>query len=156
MELSWTTSNVISTINNIFNSKFFFLNLRTYTALIFIFCCRPLSCYCWPFCTKEIAIWVQLWSNKPTMMSNCVQNYNFFSYMPMWCYFNGILIMASCALWLLWMLKNLNWIIGPFDFGFWFEHISFKGKHVPYQTLLISQRGSWFYDIQNFWCLIFW
>jgi hypothetical protein len=35
--------------------------------------------------------------------------------------FNGMLIIASNALWLIYMLRNLNWTIEYFDFEFWFE-----------------------------------
>jgi hypothetical protein len=39
---------------------------------------------------------VKLQNNKPKTMSNHVENY--YIYMPMQCHFNGMLIMASCAL----------------------------------------------------------
>jgi hypothetical protein len=64
--------------------------------------------------------------------------------MPMWCHFNGMLIMATCALQLIWMLKILTWAIGYFNFEFWFEQKTFKVEQVLYQTLLVSQGGSWF------------
>ncbi len=82
-------------------------------------------------------------------------NFHFLIYMSMWCPSNGILIMASCVLWLIWMLKNLNWIIGSFDFEFWFQQRTFKVDKVFCQTLLVSQRGLGFSQYTNSLMLIF-
>jgi hypothetical protein len=65
-------------------------------------------------------------------------------YMFMWCHFNDMLIMVSCVLWLIWMLRNLNWTIGSFDFEFWFYQSTSKVKQIIHQTLLVSQKGPWF------------
>ncbi len=81
--------------------------------------------------------------NKPKTMSNHVQNY-IYIYMPMWFPFNGMLIIASCVLWVICILRNLTWTIGSFDFEFWYEQRTFKVEQVFCQTLLVSQRGPWF------------
>jgi len=89
-------------------------------------------------------LWVKTWNIKPKTMSNHVKNYTLtfiYIYLPMWCPFYNMLIMADCALWLIWMLKNLNWTIGSIDFAFGFEQRTFKVEHVFHQTLLVLQKG---------------
>jgi hypothetical protein len=56
-----------------------------------------------------------------------------------------MLIMAKCVLWLIWMLRNINWTIGSFDLEFWFEQMTFKVEQLFHQTLLVSQNGLWFW-----------
>jgi hypothetical protein len=58
-------------------------------------------------------------------------------HLSMWCPFYNMLIMASCALWVIWMLKNLNWTIGSIEIEFGFEQRTFKVEHVYHQTLLV-------------------
>ncbi len=33
----------------------------------------------------------------------------FLLHLSMWCHFNGMWIMESCAYWIIWILKNLKW-----------------------------------------------
>jgi hypothetical protein len=56
--------------------------------------------------------------------------------------------------WLIWMLKNLNWTIGFFDFEFWFEKMTFKVKQVLCQTLFSFTKGPLIFIIQTIWCWV--
>jgi hypothetical protein len=51
---------------------------------------------------------------------------NLFSHLSMWCHFNGMFIMASCDLSLIWMLQSLNYFITCFNFEFRFEQKTFN------------------------------
>ncbi len=67
--------------------------------------------------------------------------YNLFLHVCMWCHFNDMLIMASCAWSLVLMLWNLNWIItcSNLNFGLNKGHLttSFNNKFIFIKSLLI-------------------
>jgi len=67
--------------------------------------------------------------------------YNLFLHVCMWCHFNDMLIMASCAWSLVWMLWNLNWIItcSNLNFGLNKGHLTtwFNNKFTFIKSLLI-------------------
>jgi hypothetical protein len=94
---------------------------------------------------------MNLWMNKLHMIFIINSSHVKF----VMCHFYGMSIISSCVLWLIMMLKKFNWIIGFFNFEFWFEQKTFKGELMFHQTLLISQRGFDFHNIQTFLCWIF-
>jgi hypothetical protein len=98
----------------------------SHSHIICKFWCHGSSLFCAKFHQKAPCkgLWVKAWNIKPKTMSNHVQNYTLI-YIPMWCPFYNMLIMASCALWLIWMLRNLNWSIASIDFEFGFEQRNF-------------------------------
>jgi hypothetical protein len=45
----------------------------------------------------------------------------FLWHLSMWCHFNGMWIMESCAYWIIWILKKFKWIKQNFNTKVWFE-----------------------------------
>jgi hypothetical protein len=59
----------------------------------------------------------------------------FLLHLSMWCHFNGMWIMKSCAYWIIWILKNLKWIKQNSNIKAWFESNMFI-KQLHSMTLL--------------------
>ncbi len=45
----------------------------------------------------------------------------FLWHLSMWCHFNGMWIMESCAYWIIWILKRLKWFFFKSHIKVWFE-----------------------------------
>jgi hypothetical protein len=64
----------------------------------------------------------------------------FLLHLSMWCHFNGMLIMESCAYWIILILKNLKWIKQNFNIKIWFVKSLFNNFiqwHYLHKGLLI-------------------
>jgi hypothetical protein len=63
------------------------------------------------------------WAKIDVKMSTFLE---FLFHLSMWCHYNSMWIMESCAYWIMWTLKNLKWIKQNSNIKVWFEYKTFN------------------------------
>jgi hypothetical protein len=71
-------------------------------------------------------LWVRIITNKSKILVNTSTFVQFLLHIFMWCHFNGMLIMESCAYSLIWILINLKCVKKSSTINFWLKQRMFN------------------------------